>query len=310
MKNAFGVYQSIFDDHDYSFIPSFQVTRDANTFDPIWFYHIHKTGGMTLNYALNATASFHFKTHGINAAFLKLDEPPNIPNREEGSLIKTTPDLLLVSSQLKYGIHTQFYYNYKLVSLFREPVSRVKSLYTYLSMRRNTSSTPEGFAEFYRKPENQNQMVAMTSGCQGPPTRDSLEMAKEHLDRNFWIFSDLSDLPTIMSLILSVNNMPNVLVKNSNRTLPQFQLNAGFNAEEVEELNILDNELYRFVLKNKRVPFIEKNETISEFTAVSNELENEETSRSESNVLPTEALLHKLNAGEDLNSIMLDLGLA
>jgi len=137
--------------------------------------------------------------------------------------------------------------NFRFLTLFREPKSRVLSHYKFWVQRMGSNYGPE---DFLQHPVANNFQVRKIAGS------NDLEKAMQVIRDRFLIVGTIEEFDEFLVLLKGILNTPGnkILYRSKNIASDNqaLQLPQGFH-ERVEELNDLDRELYAWV-KNELIP--------------------------------------------------------
>ncbi len=137
--------------------------------------------------------------------------------------------------------------NFRFLTLFREPISRVVSHYKFWVQRMGSGYSPD---EFLRHPVANNFQVRKIAGS------NDLEAATRIIRERFLMVGTIEDFDAFLVLLNGMLDMPiNKLLYRSRNIASQsqsLQLPRGFQAQ-IEGLNDLDCRLYAWV-RNELVP--------------------------------------------------------
>jgi len=171
---------------------------------PLFFYHVPKTGGLSFFIALTAAHNFVSKRAdrlgalGSETRIERFDEPP--PHRrcyQDG--------YALLASHGGFGLHRRFRQSFLLTTIVRDPFGRVRSDYTYTSMRQGRPVSGPGFEAMLRDESNRNRSVKQLAGCHRfdqPAAPGLYRQAIETLDQAFHSFGTHQDvLPSLEAWI-------------------------------------------------------------------------------------------------------------
>lgn len=240
---------------------------------PLFFYHIKKTGGMTLDLVLR------LNVERLTEHLRRTLKSPNfnmpLCNRIEAdfpaSRLEQVP-AMFICGHVQYGYHKEISNNFDTLAIFREPLSRTVSNYTYLCMRENRPSSIEGFVDHMEK----NTNVMTKAMCQSPQDW-SIEEAKQNIDELVYV-ALVKDIRTIVEYYLSSFGLPNVLSPRLNLTDEKFSLILNDSVrEQFYKLNEADTAIYHYAVENRRIPKLKRNsEALSDLTTILFEEENTE----------------------------------
>lgn len=137
--------------------------------------------------------------------------------------------------------------NFRYLTLFRDPKSRVLSHYRFWVQRMGSNFGPE---EFLQHPVASNFQVRKIAGS------NDLEKAKEVIRDRFLLVGTIEEFDEFLVLLNGILKAPfnKILYRSKNIASDNkaLQLPQGFH-ERVEELNDLDRELYDWV-RNELIP--------------------------------------------------------
>ncbi len=152
-----------------------------------------------------------------------------------------------VSSHLPFGAHEQLTGQADLLTLLRDPLGRVRSAYTYDSMRAERPVSAAGFAAFMAAENNRNVMTKLLAGHSADTTidHDALDIAKDNL-RRFSLCGASDGTKTVFEDYLRRWHLPNVISGRINQTQSAYQIDARPFAAELLARNALDAELFAF----------------------------------------------------------------
>jgi hypothetical protein len=216
------------------------------------FIHIPKTAGVTLSTALR----FQYPTGMLS--FTTLDKPINefqcVPLSER-KLAK------VVMGHVHYGLHNYIPKECMYVTILREPVSRVLSLYKFIlrepkhPLHKHVSDTNVGLEDFIAsridKKQTENGQTRQICGLQTEdPDRAALEAAKENLEKfaGVGLMESFDESLMLLRRSLDWRMPPFYLSRNvSPRSRPSVESERALNL--IREHNELDLELYEFAYR-------------------------------------------------------------
>ncbi|MBU2884050.1 sulfotransferase family 2 domain-containing protein [Psychrosphaera sp. B3R10] len=235
------------------------VNRDS--IKPIFLYHVPKTGGLSFQTAIEWA-----RLNLITALKLKgIDNPlPLVARTANPNELKNLNHnfFYLLSTHLPYGSHfLPKTSDFELMCIFRDPIDRISSAFSYQCMRQNIIPTQKNFIKFFRNPENINRFCKqLHPNAINEEVEDSKAVIK-NLDENFSTVVTLDTLHDAIEYYLSLFNLPNVLQKRTNRTLKQFKIDTTQFTDEINELNEEDLLLYQDVKSNSKIPELKDQES-------------------------------------------------
>ncbi len=273
---------------DAQFYKSYMGHRQANI-KPVFFYHVKKTGGMSINYSLLSAQLINGKLPPLRQVYsYKYDNVAEQQRLLQEPLTSTS----MVMSHLNFGAHAAFKETFDLVTLLRDPFKRVLSNYTYSCMRKQQKPSLGGFETYFNAPEHINVMNRQLSPVMA---EIDAETTFAHLQSEFTYFGTTLDINLFIEYFISRFQLPNVLMPRMNETIPKYRLNAAAFQEQVLELNKEDVRLYQYVRARPRLPKIHADpDNVSALTSLQYEVENEVKSRCRTHVVPTQALFNHL----------------
>lgn len=240
------------DDRKVTFAASF-VDHDEAPESGLFFYHVPKTGGISfftaLRFGLVAQAGT-LNPPGVAPGVLRLDDDPPAPSALDRPY-------RLVGSHRPFGTHLAFRQSFLATTVLREPVARVRSQYTYLSMRRGEPVSPDGFKAALRDEANTNRATKQLAGqARYDQAADPhlWERAIETLTETFHSYVCMDRVDELTTYYLSLFRLPNAATTRLNRTRPEFHLDPSNHADEILERNRQDDQLYAFVRDHSRLP--------------------------------------------------------
>ncbi|WES30784.1 hypothetical protein [Varunaivibrio sulfuroxidans] len=160
----------------------------------------------------------------------------------------------LISSHLPYGVHARLMGAPLLLTVLRDPVSRVRSAYAYHCMHHGETVDPIGLEKFARRKENRNTMTRLLSGLDAGEEVDPAahEQARENLTQNFALFATTKDIPALCETVLQACALPNVIAPHINKTPAEYGIDASAFTEEINACNSYDARLFQYVSTHKK----------------------------------------------------------
>ena len=222
----------------------------------VLFLHIPKAGGSTLGeYVYNqccAPDSNGDDPLSAGVAYLEYGfiKPPELVVPEQVVDLLSRRDLRAVIGHFWFGLHEHVARPCRYVTLLRDPVERVVSLYYYAKLEETMS-----LEEFARKPpfrEVDNDQVRRIAGVNPPVgecTREMLDLARENLRRHFDVVGTTERMDETLAQLkvkLGWNREIDSYPRNVNAARPSASVLTREAVEAVRARNELDYELWRY----------------------------------------------------------------
>jgi hypothetical protein len=203
------------------------------------FIHIPKTGGTTINTAMNKTS---WQTE-VNFNYRHILKETKYSN---------SGDIFLPENFLKYS-------RYNIFMMFRNPVDRIVSEYYFLKERQEfvnlLKPSPKNFEEFYRNKQSTNYMVGFLVGKRIYDTNyttrkdlDKVVKAIESIPIHVGIFENYEESMAYFKSITGIDWGEKVEAKRMTLSRPKVSELKQEIIDEIMALNSLDVELYQYGL--------------------------------------------------------------
>lgn len=203
------------------------------------FIHIPKTGGTTINSAMNGT-------------YWQTELSFNYRHIDNSNKLSTSKDIFLAENFQKYS-------EYKLFMMLREPVDRLISEYFFLRERKEYASLLNkpalNFEDYYVNPQTFNYMVGFLRGkriyTSKPPTEEDLEMVIRAIDEipiHVGIFEHFSESMGYFQEITGVQWNKKIEAKRMTFNRPKASELDEQAVETILKNNHLDKQLYDYCL--------------------------------------------------------------
>jgi hypothetical protein len=220
------------------------------------FLHVPKAGGSTLGeYVYNQCRADGSQGDGLlDAGVAYLDygfikEPELVVPGHVKSLLGRQ-DLRAVVGHFWFGLHEHVARPSLYVTLLRDPVERVVSLYYYAGLHETTSLEEFARTPPFREVDNdQTRRVAGVNPPVGQCTRATLEAARENLRRHFAVVGTTERMEETLALLNVKLGWSRAVVsypRNVNAARPASASLTPGAAEAVRARNELDYELWRY----------------------------------------------------------------
>ncbi len=248
--------EELFDDHDRTMCVESRIDRPDTPYRPLFFYHVPKTGGMSFYAALRGAIALSSKypdrlgALGPDTSVHRIDE--DMPHRRFYQA-----SYALLASHHSFGFHCKFRQTFLLTTIIRDPLGRVRSEYTYTSMRRRQAVSAAGFCKSFRKESNINRAVKQVAGhnlLDRPAPPELCELAIEILQEHFHSYATHRNISRLVACYLSYYRLPNIVINRINATTSEYCLDAEPFRKEVDALNEQDMKLFKFVSEHPRLP--------------------------------------------------------
>ena len=221
----------------------------------VLFLHIPKAGGSTLGeYVYNqCCASGSSNEDPLNAGVAYLDygflKPPELAVPEHVVNLLSRRDLRAVIGHFWFGLHEHVARPCRYVTLLRDPVQRVVSLYYYAKLEETMS-----LEEFARKPpfrevdNDQTRRIAGVNPPVGECTQATLDRARENLRSHFDVVGTTERMDETLAQLkvrLGWNREVVSFPRNVNTARPSSSVLTREAVAAVRARNELDYDLWR-----------------------------------------------------------------
>ncbi|MET0648975.1 MAG: polyhydroxyalkanoic acid system family protein [Pyrinomonadaceae bacterium] len=222
----------------------------------VLFLHVPKAGGSTLGeYVYNQCRAPEPTGDGLlDAGVAYLDygfiKEPELAVPSHVKSLLGRRDLRAVVGHFWFGLHEHVARPSTYVTLLRDPVERVVSLYYYAKLHETTS-----LEEFARTPpfkevdNDQTRRIAGVNPPVGGCTRATLDAARENLRRHFAVVGTTERMEETLALLNVKLGWSSDVVsypRNVNAARPATASLTHEAAEAVRARNELDHELWRY----------------------------------------------------------------
>ncbi len=232
---------------------SSSVTPDAPV---VLFLHIPKAGGSTLGeYVYNqccAPNASHDDPLNAGVAYLEYGflKPDELVVPEHVVNLLGRPDLRAVIGHFWFGLHEHIARPCRYITLLRDPLERVVSLYYFANLQDTMS-----LEEFARKPpfrevdNDQTRRIAGVNPPVGECTPATLDLARENLRRHFDVVGTTERMDETLAQLkvkLGWNRDVVSIPRNVNIERPKSSLLTPEAVDAIRARNELDFELWRY----------------------------------------------------------------
>ncbi len=220
---------------------------------PLFCYHVHKTGGNSVKHAIMQSL-----LHCPDVASGKLDKPIHFDDR---NLHQTTPPdpftKSYVNTHFKYGHHDAFTGDFRMFTLFRDPVRRLYSDYRYVSYRRGETVTLEGFREFITDPDNIcRQCQHLSRADIRDVGADAIADDAEHTLKSLDAYATTERIEPFLQNLWIGYGYANVLAEKLNETANvPIDVDLTVCEDEIVDLNRREIEIYRHMRDEPKFMF-------------------------------------------------------
>lgn len=236
--------------------PGAQTEVEAPDAPVVLFLHVPKAGGSTLGeYVYNQCRAPESQGDGpldagvayLDYGFIKEPEPA-VPGHVKSLLGRQ--DLRAVVGHFWFGLHEHVARPSLYITLLRDPVERVVSLYYYAKLHETTSLEEFARAPPFREVDNdQTRRIAGVNPPVGQCTRATLDAARENLRRHFAVVGTTERMEETLALLDVKLGWSRDVVsypRNVNAARPAAASLTPGAAAAVRARNELDYELWRF----------------------------------------------------------------
>jgi len=236
---------------------SIDVTSNNTADAPVvLFLHIPKAGGSTLGeYVYNQCCAPNTSDDNpLNAGVAYLDygfiKGPTLTIPEHVVNLLGRRDLRAVIGHFWFGLHEHIVQPCRYITLLRDPVERVVSLYYFTKLQETMS-----LEEFARNPpftevdNDQTRRIAGVNPPVGECTRETLEHARENLRRHFDVVGTTERMDETLALLNMKFRWNRDVVsfpRNVNTARPKSSVLTDEAIEAVHARNELDYELWQY----------------------------------------------------------------
>lgn len=247
--------------------PSFRQLGEDISGPPFMFFHIKKTGGVSVYSGLRQAFLEESKSKDKTVVVARVDD---ITTDDSINVLKNVSAFMnrlerctysgIVASHIPTEVMSRINQPFRLITVLRDPVSRLVSEYSYLCMRSSLAPDAWGFMSFAEKEENKNVMLKTLAGTT-TVNSETVRMVYEFLKENFYAYCFDRDIGLLLSTLLSVEGLPNLRMNRQNETLPQYKYSpSNEEIERVKSLNLEDILLVeKLALNPLKLPLITRN---------------------------------------------------
>lgn len=222
----------------------------------VLFLHIPKAGGQTLGeYVYNQCRAPESRDDGLlKAGVAYLDygfvKEPELAVPEHVKNLLGRRDLRAVIGHFWFGLHEHVARPYRYVTLLRDPLERVVSLYYYAKLHETMSLEEFINSPPFREVDNdQTRRIAGVNPAVGGCTRATLDAARENLRRHFAVVGTterMEETLALLNLKLGWGREVVSVTRNVNAARPASATLPRETIEAVRSRNEFDYELWRF----------------------------------------------------------------
>ncbi|HEV2762321.1 MAG TPA: polyhydroxyalkanoic acid system family protein [Pyrinomonadaceae bacterium] len=239
-------------------VASAETGAPADTYSSptVLFLHIPKAGGQTLGeYVYNQCRAAEKREDDLldaGVAYLNFGffQEPGLPVPEHVQRLLARGDLRAVVGHFSFGLHGHVARPSTYITILRDPVDRVASLYYYLKLRETMSLEEFAARPPFREVENdQTRRLAGQDPAQGPCTAETLRAAKENLRRHFAVAGTTERFDETLILLKRRLGWDREVIsypQNVNAARPPKTALSPEAVEAVRRRNELDFELWRY----------------------------------------------------------------
>jgi hypothetical protein len=230
---------------------------EAGSSPTVVFLHLPKAGGLSLSEYIAHQCSYGEQVEAagllrggilyLQHGFFKAADlaPPSYIRP-----FLRRPDLRAVVGHLTFGLHEHLTHPWTYVTLLRDPVERIVSMYYFLGLQEQMSLEQFAADPPFREIDNdQTRRIAGVDPALGALTREALETAKENLRRHFSVVGTSERFDeTLVLLHRRLGWTREVPARRLNAT-PEREPVSSLPSSSVEAIrgwNELDCELHRF----------------------------------------------------------------
>ncbi len=220
---------------DLDVFPAFRCAAPAQL--PLFFYHLPKTGGTTVEAALFALAAVR------RQPFLVIPRAIGMRERPTPARLGSGPGALAYAGHCWFGFHHVLKRPVQLCTVLREPVGRVVSEYLWRCRYRDRPPSAADFQHYLDNLALSNMMTRLLTG-ESEIDWDSAARAIGHLE-SFFLVGTTERLASFVSAILTLYGGPTVMTGRAKeeRSPLKAELVATFR-DAVAARNVYDQALY------------------------------------------------------------------
>lgn len=222
----------------------------------ILYLHIPKAGGTTLGeFIYGQCKNCDDKSDDLlrNGVFFSTDgffraSETGLPYQMQSLL--TRNDLRAVVGHFSFGIHNLLERPFHYITILREPVSRVVSLYHYLKLEDEMSLQEFADSCPYREIDNdQTRRIAGVNPEIGKCSQNDLQTAKDNLRNHFAVVGTTERFDETLALLKQKFNWSEEVVaypRNVNTYEKDSTLLSGATVKAITDRNLFDIELHHY----------------------------------------------------------------
>ncbi len=236
---------------------------------PIFFYHIPKSAGISFKAVLGcairgkaffqrlplAKQDFRFDMY-FGESYSVYAKRDYITEVTLSHKFWFNPDnkYLFIPAWAPFGFHKRFGREFNLVTIIREPYSRIVSRFRYLCWLKLLEYSEDSFTDFFRAAPQINHQSKILGGADNYNNSDDLKLKAMDNLQDFHAYTTIDKTDTLLTQILSEYNLTNVISKRLNVS-PSWTIKIDFEKfkDEILSLNCQDTKLYEYVKHNDKL---------------------------------------------------------
>lgn len=232
---------------------------------PLFFYHIHKTGGTTIaRYLIDAIQSAQHMNRLEQKFIIGWEDTRDL--QDSPSPIASQP-YALVNSAFRFGHHRAYDQDFFLITVLREPTERVFSDYHYICWSNGVLPSDKALMDFATAPSNRNM------ACRHLSEKPSLDAPANDLRDDALVNLEAMDFLTITPKINEFlqdlwyyYGFDNLVANRANVTPKTERLDFDRFENDLREINRMDHDLYEYAKANQRTFSAAEPATLSQWT--------------------------------------------